>query len=164
MSNQEFKKTICFNKSKSAIKTTIAESSTTAIKKFFIVIDSRKLLNKKYNNFNNKFLIRDKLEANINSIFDNFEINYKTLLERKKKKLKQFAVKYKYQLLLRENQKLQILLQNNKINILFTRQYCTAFSKNNILKNNKLFLKKQRSALDLRPFYLDNYYEKNFKK
>ncbi len=44
------------------------------------------------------------------------------------------------------------------------QQYCAVFSKNNILKNNKLFLKKQKLILDLRLFYLDNYYKKNFKK
>ncbi len=96
ISNQKFKKTICFNKSKSATKTTIAESSTAATRKLFIVINSQKLLNKKYNNFGNKFSIKDKLETNTNSIFDNFEINYKIFLKKKRKKLKQFAVKYKY--------------------------------------------------------------------
>ncbi len=164
MLNQEFKKTICFNKSKSATKTTIAESNTIAIRKLFVVINSRELLNKKYSNFDNKFLIKNKLETNTSSIFNNFEINYKTLLKKKKEKSKQFAVKRKYQLFLRENQKLQILLQNNKISILFTRQRCVVSSKNNILKNNKLFLKKQKSILNLRSFYLDNYYRKNFKK
>ncbi len=109
-------------------------------------------------------MIRNKLGTNTSSIFDNFEIDYKTLLKKKKKKSKQLAVKYKYQLLLRENQKLQILLQDNKINILFIQQYCTVFSKNNTLKNNKLFLKKQKSIFDLKLFYLDNYYRKNFKK
>ncbi len=109
-------------------------------------------------------MTRDKLETNTNSIFNNFEINSKIFLEKKKKKSKQFAVKYKYQLFLKKNQKFQILLQNNKISVLFTQQYCAAFSKNNILKNNKLFLKKQKSILDLRLFYLDNYYRKNVKK
>ena len=164
MSNQKFKKTICFNKSKSAAKITTAESSAAAIRKFFVIIDSRELLNKKYSNFNNKFSIRNKLETDTNFIFDNFEIDYKIFLEKKKKKSKQFAVKYKYQFLLKENQKLQILLQNNKINIFSIQKYCIVFSKNNILKNNKLFLKKQKSTLDLKLFYLDNYYRKNFKK
>ncbi len=96
ISNQKFKKTICFNKNKSAAKTTIAENSTTATQKFFVVIDSRELLNKKYNNFDNKFSIRNKFETNTNSIFNNFEINYKTFLEKKREKSKQFAIKYKY--------------------------------------------------------------------
>jgi len=142
ISNQKFKKATCFNKNKSAAKTTTAESSATATRELFVVINFRELLNKKYNNFDNKFSARNKLETNINSIFDNFEIDYKTFLEKKREKSKQFAVKYKYQFLLKENQKLQILLQNNKINTLFTQQYCAVFSKNNILKNNKLFLKK----------------------
>ena len=85
ISNQEFKKTTCFNKNKFATKTTITESNTVATRELFVVIDFRELLNKKYSNFNNKFLIRDKLEANTNSIFDNFEINYKTFLEKKKR-------------------------------------------------------------------------------
>jgi len=38
------------------------------------------------------------------------------------------------------------------------------FSKNNTLKDNKLFLKKQKLTFDLKLFYLNNYYEKNFKK
>ncbi len=121
ISNQKFKKTICFNKNKFATKTTIVESSIVATRKLFVVIDSRELSNKKYSNFDNKFSIKNELETNINSTFNNFEINYKTLLEKKKKKLKQFVIKYKYQFLLKENQKLQILLQNNKINILFTQ-------------------------------------------
>jgi len=85
MSNQEFKKTICFNKNKFATKTTIAENNTIATRELFIVIDFRELLNKKYSNFNNKFSIRNKLETNINSIFNNFEINYKILLKKKKR-------------------------------------------------------------------------------
>jgi len=85
ISNQKFKKTICFNKSKSTTKTIIAESNITATRKLFVVINSRKLLNKKYSNFDNKFLIKNKLETNTNFIFDNFEINYKTFLEKKKK-------------------------------------------------------------------------------
>ena len=88
ISNQKFKKATCFNKSKFATKTTIVESSTTATRKFFVVINFRELLNKKYSNFNNKFLIKNKLETNTSSTFDNFEINYKTLLEKRKKKLK----------------------------------------------------------------------------
>jgi len=44
------------------------------------------------------------------------------------------------------------------------RQRRATSSKNNILKNDKLFLKKQRLALDLKSFYLNNYYKKNFKK
>ena len=164
ISNQKFKKTICFNKSESATKTTIAESSTTATREFFVIIDSRELLNKKYNNFDNKFSIRNKLETDTNSILDNFEIDYKIFLEKKRKKSKQFIVKYKYQLFLKKNQKLQTLLQDNKISVLFIQQYYTVFLSNNTLKNNKLFLKKQKSIFDLRSFYLDNYYKKNFKK
>jgi len=103
ISNYEFKKTICFNKNKFATKTTIAKSNATTTRKLFVVINFQKLLNKKYNNFNNKFLIKNKLEANTNSIFDNFEINYKNFLEKKREKLKQLAIKYKYQLFLKEN-------------------------------------------------------------
>jgi len=44
------------------------------------------------------------------------------------------------------------------------RQRCTSSSKNNTLKNNKLFLKKQRLTFDLKSSYLNNYYERNFKK
>jgi len=44
------------------------------------------------------------------------------------------------------------------------RQYYIASSKNNTLKDNKLFLKKQRLIFDLRSSYLNNYYKKNFKK
>ncbi len=44
------------------------------------------------------------------------------------------------------------------------QQHCIALSKNNTLKNNKLFLKKQKLIFDLKLFYLDNYYKKNFKK
>jgi len=78
--------------------------------------------------------------------------------------LKQFVIKRKYQLLLKKNQKLQISLQNNKINASFMRQRRILFLKNNILENNKLFSKKQRLTLDLKLFYLNNYYKKNFKK
>jgi len=48
--------------------------------------------------------------------------------------------------------------------MLFTQQHRVSSFKNNTLKDNKLFLKKQKSIFDLRSFYLDNYYEKNFKK
>ena len=48
--------------------------------------------------------------------------------------------------------------------MLFTQQRCALFLKNNTLKNNKLFLKKQKLIFDLKLSYLDNYYEKNFKK
>jgi len=164
ISNQEFKKATRFNKNELATKTTIAKSSATTTRKLFVIINSQKLLNKKYSNFDNKFLIRDKFEANTSSIFDNFKIDYKTLLEKKRKKSKQFVIKYKYQLLLKENQKLQISLQDNKISILFTQQHCATSSKNNTLKNNKLFLKKQKLIFDLKLFHLDNYYKKNFKK
>jgi len=44
------------------------------------------------------------------------------------------------------------------------RQRRTLSSKNNTLKNDKLFLKKQRLIFDLKLSYLNNYYEKNFKK
>jgi len=44
------------------------------------------------------------------------------------------------------------------------QQHCVSFSKNNILKDDKLFLKKQKLKFDLKSFYLINYYEKNFKK
>jgi len=44
------------------------------------------------------------------------------------------------------------------------QQYYALFSKNNTLKNNKLFLQKQRLILDLKLSYLNNYYKKNFKK
>ncbi len=103
ISNQKFKKATRFNKNKFATKTTIAKSNTIATKKLFVVINSQELSNKKYNNFNNKFLIKNKLETNTSSIFDNFKINYKTFLEKKKEKSKQLVVKYKYQLLLKEN-------------------------------------------------------------
>jgi len=53
MSNQESKRATRFNKSKFATKATIAKNNTIATKKFFIIINSRKLLNKKYNNFDN---------------------------------------------------------------------------------------------------------------
>jgi len=44
------------------------------------------------------------------------------------------------------------------------QQRCVLSSKNNTLKDNKLFLKKQKIIFNLRLSYLDNYYEKNFKK
>jgi len=44
------------------------------------------------------------------------------------------------------------------------RQRCTLSSKNDTLKDDKLFLKKQRLILDLKLSYLNNYHEKNFKK
>jgi len=53
MSNQESKRAIRFNKSKFAIKTIIAKSNAIAIKKLFVVINFRKLLNEEHNNFNN---------------------------------------------------------------------------------------------------------------
>ncbi len=103
ISNQKFKRVTCFNKNKLVTKTTIVKSNTIAIKKFFVVINSQELSNKKYNNFNNKFLIKDELETNTSFTFNNFEINYKTLLKKKREKSKQLVVKYKYQLLLKEN-------------------------------------------------------------
>jgi len=53
MLNEEFKRAIRFNKSKLATKAIIAKSNTIAIKKFFVIIDFRKLLNEKYNNSSN---------------------------------------------------------------------------------------------------------------
>jgi len=44
------------------------------------------------------------------------------------------------------------------------QQRCALFSKNNTLKSDKLFLKKQRLIFNLRLSYLDNYYKRNFKK
>jgi len=57
MSNQKFKRATRFNKNKLATKTVIAKSNTTTIKEFFVVINFRKLLNKKYNNFDNNLQI-----------------------------------------------------------------------------------------------------------
>jgi len=44
------------------------------------------------------------------------------------------------------------------------QQRRTSFLKNNTLKDDELFLKKQKLIFDLRLFYLNNYYKKNFKK
>jgi len=164
MSNQESKRAIRFNKNKLATKKTIAKSNTIAIRELFVIIDFRESLNEEHNDFDNNLQAQDQLETNASSTFNNIEINYEILLEKKKEKLKQLVVKYKYQFLLRENQKLQISLQDNEINASFMRQRCASSSKNNTLKNDKLFLKKQRLTFDLKSSYLDNYYKKNFKK
>ncbi len=85
ISNQKFKKATRFNKNKFVAKIIIVESSAIAIRELFVVINSQELLNKKYNNFSNKFPIKNKLETNISSIFNNLKIDYKILLEKKKK-------------------------------------------------------------------------------
>ncbi len=64
------------------------------------------MLNEEHNDFDNNLQVQNQFKANANFTFDNIEIDYKAFLKKKKKKLKQFVVKRKYQLLLKENQKL----------------------------------------------------------
>jgi len=58
------------------------------LEKFFVIIDFRKLSNKKHNNFNNNLQIRDQLKTNTSFTLDNIKIDYKVFLKKKKKKLK----------------------------------------------------------------------------
>jgi len=59
MSNQKSRRATRFNKSKFATKATIVKSNTIAIKELFVIINSRELSNKEYNNFDNNLQIRN---------------------------------------------------------------------------------------------------------
>lgn len=116
ISNQESKKATRSNKNKFARKQVIAKSNNS-----FLVIDSRDLSKQEHSKFDNNLQNRNELETNTSSIYNNNKIDYKIVLKKRKEKIKQFVVKRKYQLLLRENQNLQVLLQNNKVSVLSMR-------------------------------------------
>lgn len=106
----------------------------------------------------------DQLGADADPDLEDVVIDYEALLKKEKERSKQFAAKREYELLLRENQKLQAPLRDDEVSAKHPRHRRGDASDSETLEGDQRSVKRQRSALDLRPAHLDNYYGKNFKE